>query len=47
MTAGAMVWFVIFGMAALCFFGVAAVVSVLGIRDVKDLLRRGGSVQGE
>ena len=47
MTTGAIVWMVIFGLSAACFFGVAVVVSVLGVRDVKDLLRRGGSTVGE
>lgn len=40
MTSGALVWMWIFGVAAAAFFGVAAVVSVRGIRDVRDLLRR-------
>ena len=40
MSARAIVWMVIFGFSAACFFGVAAVVSLLGIRDVQDLLRR-------
>jgi len=38
---------VIFGLSAACFFGVAAVVSVLGVRDIKDLFRRGDSTRGE
>jgi hypothetical protein len=37
---GAIVWMVIFVLSAACFFGVAAVVSVLGVRDIEDLLRR-------
>ena len=40
MTTGAVVWMVILVVSAACFFGVAAVVSVLGVRDVRDLLRR-------
>jgi uncharacterized membrane protein len=47
MTTGAIVWMVIFALSAACFFGVAAVVSVLGVRDVKDLLRRGVSTARE
>jgi len=43
MTTGAIVWMVVFGVSAACFFCIAAVVSVLGVRDVKDLLRRDGS----
>jgi hypothetical protein len=38
---------VIFALAAACFFGVAAVVSVLGVRDLNDLLRRGASTAKE
>jgi hypothetical protein len=38
-TAGAIAWLVVFGLSAACFFAVAAVVSVLGVRDIKDLLR--------
>ena len=40
MSAGAIAWMAVFALAAACFFIVASVVSVLGIRDVKDLLRR-------
>jgi len=47
MTTGAIVWMVIFGLSAACFFGVAAVVAVLGVNDVKDLLRRGGPTVGD
>ena len=39
MSAGAIAWMVIFAVSAACFFIVACVVSLLGIRDVKDLLR--------
>jgi hypothetical protein len=42
MKTGAVIWMVIFVVSAACFFGVAAVVSVLGVRDVRDLLRRPG-----
>jgi uncharacterized membrane protein len=42
-----MAWMVIFALSAACFFVVAAVVSVVGLRDVKDLLRRGDSIRGE
>ena len=44
MTTGALIWMVILTVSAACFFGVAAVVSVLGVRDVKDLLRRHSGV---
>jgi hypothetical protein len=39
-SAGAIAWMAIFAFSAACFFIVAGIVSVLGIRDVKDLLRR-------
>ncbi|HVH55512.1 MAG TPA: hypothetical protein VM791_04625 [Vicinamibacterales bacterium] len=40
MSPGAIAWMAIFAVSAACFFVVAGVVSLLGIRDVKDLLRR-------
>jgi hypothetical protein len=39
-TTGAVVWMAIFILSAAGFFAVAAVVSVLGVRDIQDLLRR-------
>jgi hypothetical protein len=39
MNTGTLVWMVIFAAAALCFFAVAAVVSVKGFGDLKELLR--------
>ena len=38
MTAGAMFWFILLGIAALVFFGIALVVTIRGVRDVRDLL---------
>jgi hypothetical protein len=38
MTAGAVVWLVLAAMAAALFFGIAVVVSVLGIKDLRHLL---------
>ena len=38
MNSGALVWIVLFFLAALCFFGIAAVVTVKGAYDLKDLL---------
>jgi len=38
MTSGALFWLVIFGIAALVFFGIALVVTFRGVSDVKDLL---------
>jgi hypothetical protein len=39
MNTGTLVWMVIFVVCALCFFVIAAVVSVRGFDDLKDLLR--------
>ena len=39
MNTGTLVWMIIFAAAALCFFVVAAVVSVRGFGDLKELLR--------
>ena len=38
MTAGAMFWFILLGIAALVFFGIALVVTIRGVSDVRDLL---------
>ncbi len=35
-----LVWFVVFIVAALLFFGTAMVITVIGIQDLKDLLSR-------
>ncbi|MCC6399086.1 MAG: hypothetical protein IT282_18880 [Bacteroidetes bacterium] len=46
MTEGALIWLILLSVAALVFFGVALVVSVRGIGDLRELLggvrRRGG-----
>jgi hypothetical protein len=39
MNTGTLVWMVIFAASALCFFVVAAVVSVKGLGDLRELLR--------
>ena len=39
MNTGALVWLIIFAASALCFFAVAAVVTVKGFGDLKELLR--------
>ncbi len=36
---GAVVWLVIFALSAILFFGIAAVVAVKGLDDLKKLLR--------
>lgn len=38
MTTGAILWMTIFVLSAAAFFAVAAIVSVLGVRDLGDLL---------
>ena len=42
MTTGALFWFIIFGIAALVFFGIALVVMIRGVGDLRDLLRSSG-----
>jgi hypothetical protein len=39
MTSGGLFWLVLFGLAALLFFGIALVVSIRGVKDLRDLLR--------
>ena len=39
MSTGALLWIIIFALAAAVFFVVAAVVSVRGVSDLKDLLK--------
>lgn len=39
MTGGSIFWLLLFGMAALVFFGIALVVTIRGMSDVRDLLR--------
>jgi hypothetical protein len=39
MNTGALLWIIIFAVAAAVFFIVAAVVSIRGVSDLKDLLR--------
>ena len=46
MNKGTLFWMIVFAASAFCFFTVAAVVSVKGLQDLKDLLRftkQGGS----
>ena len=38
MTTGIIVWLILFGIAALLFFGTAVVITVIGFQDLKDLL---------
>ena len=39
MNTGALLWLITFALAAAVFFVVAAIVSVRGVSDLKDLLR--------
>ena len=34
------IWLIIFALATLLFFGTALVITVIGTRDLKDLLRK-------
>jgi hypothetical protein len=38
MTTGALFWLFLFGVAALVFFGIALVVTIRGVSDLRDLL---------
>ena len=38
MTTGAQFWLILFGIAALVFFGIALVVAIRGVGDLRDLL---------
>ena len=40
MTTGIFIWLIIFAVAALLFFGIAAIIAVLGMRDLKLLLSK-------
>jgi hypothetical protein len=40
MTHATLLWIILFALAALLFFGTAAVITVVGFRDLKDLLSR-------
>jgi hypothetical protein len=40
MNRGTLIWMIIFAVSALVFFAVALVVSVKGVADLKDLLRK-------
>ncbi len=40
MTSATLFWLVLFGLSAALFFVTAAVITVVGVRDLKDLLRK-------
>ena len=46
METSVLVWFIVFGIAALLFFGTAAIITVVGIQDLKDLLSRSTKREG-
>jgi hypothetical protein len=42
MTDGALFWLILFGIAALVFFGIALVVTIRGVSNLRDLLGSSG-----
>ena len=42
MTEAALFWYIVGGVSALLFFGIAAVVTVRGMGELRELLERGG-----
>lgn len=40
MTTGTLLWMLVYAMATSLFFGVACVITVIGMRDLKDLLSK-------
>ena len=46
MDTSVLVWFIVFAIAALLFFGTAFVITVIGIQDLKDLLSRSTKKEG-
>ena len=40
MTTGTLIWILLYIVAAFFFFGVASVIAIVGIRDLKELLSR-------
>jgi hypothetical protein len=42
MTTGALFWTILFAISAVLFFGIAIVVSIGGISDLRDLLGKSG-----
>jgi len=45
MSGSTLFWLIVFAVAALLFFGTASVITVLGIRDLRDLLRKSETKQ--
>jgi hypothetical protein len=46
MDTSVLVWFIVFAIAAFLFFGTAAVITVIGVQDLKDLLSRSTKREG-
>lgn len=40
MNVTALIWIILFVVSALLFFGTAVVITIVGVRDLKDLLKR-------
>ncbi len=40
MTPGALFWFIVFALSAALFFGIALVVTLRGLGDLRDLLKK-------
>lgn len=45
MSTTTLVWIVIYVLATLLFFGTAAVITVVGVKDLRDLLSRSDKTQ--
>ena len=46
MDTSVLVWYIVFALSAVLFFGTAAVITVIGIQDLKDLLSRSTKKEG-
>lgn len=46
MDTSVLVWFIVFVISALLFFGTAVVITVIGVQDLKDLLSRSTKKEG-
>jgi len=40
MNSGSLIWIIIYAIAAILFFGVAGVITVVGVRDLSELLTK-------
>ncbi|MGA3244313.1 MAG: hypothetical protein ABSE41_06840 [Bacteroidota bacterium] len=46
MDTSVLMWFIVFVISALLFFGTAVVITVIGVQDLKDLLSRSTKKEG-